>query len=131
LHNFQQVRLVSTEPTLQQTSCITSWKKLHDQVQIQCVLKAVVHLHDPLMISLYQHVSLGTHVSNLKVGLLAFNGILSTNRLYHAVADSTSISSLAVGDTTNYNTNNITHSSTWTCGDDLPNSLKFEHTTTQ
>jgi len=36
-------------------------------------LKAVKHFHHPLMISLDQHVSLGTHVSNLTVTTAAVN----------------------------------------------------------
>jgi len=36
-----------------QQRCITSGKKFHDEVEIQGVLKAVIHLHNPLMVSFY------------------------------------------------------------------------------
>ena len=43
----------------------TSWQELHDEVQIDCILKGVVHLDDPMMVGLHQHIPLCSHMGHL------------------------------------------------------------------
>lgn len=50
------------------TSVFTSRQKLHDEIQIAFILKAVEHLHYPGAISLHQDISLGPDMSHLPQG---------------------------------------------------------------
>lgn len=50
------------------TSVLTSRQKLHDEIQIAFILKAVEHLNYPGAISLHQDISLGPDMSHLPQG---------------------------------------------------------------
>ena len=44
---------------------LTTRKVLHNEVQVGCVLEGIVHLDNPLVVSLNQNVALGSHVCHL------------------------------------------------------------------
>lgn len=44
---------------------LTSWKELHDEVEVHLVLEAVEHFDDPQTVRLHQDVPLGADVSHL------------------------------------------------------------------
>lgn len=49
----------------QQRHHITAGQELHYKVQVDRILEAVVHLHDPLVVGLDEDVALGAHVRHL------------------------------------------------------------------
>ena len=47
--------------------CFTSWQELHDEVEIDGILEGVIHLDNPLVIGLDEHVPIRSHVGNLEI----------------------------------------------------------------
>ena len=45
---------------------VAAGEELHDQVEVLCVLEAVVELHDPVVVGGGEKVALGTHVCKLR-----------------------------------------------------------------
>lgn len=56
----------STQCRSQQPVLPTSGQELHDEVEVDGVLEWVVHLHDPHVVRLHQHVPLRSHVGDLQ-----------------------------------------------------------------